>query len=193
MSIDESRTVVTHGHEWGRMADRLQAAKCPPKLIVELGKRFERGRDHIEVTIADTVNLFDLALYFEHAGRDAPFVGFKVGADDPDTQLDPAAFAGLARRLPYYVQYARAEIAWSQEDAEAAMEALRGMGTSPRGKPDSFYRALVAEFRQLVADDHPHPIKTLAERHSVHKSRPSRWLNEAEQKGFLDPGERQRA
>jgi hypothetical protein len=187
--IAEGKTVVTHGEDRGELVAQLRSLGFSDRVIRDRIRNFRGGRAHVAVTIVDGSNPFELKLYFEHAGRDAPFVRFTVDADAVADELDPAAFARLARNLPAYVKYALAEIAWDQGDADAAVEAVRRAGTSPRGFPDSFYREVATEYRRLVAAGDPHPVKSLTMRWPADKSRASRWKKEAERRGYLEPGE----
>jgi hypothetical protein len=144
----------------------------------------------VEVTIPDSSNRFALVIFFAHLGEDAAFLGFEVTCED-DEGLDPRSFARLARNLPMYVDYARAMSVWKQgkhEDRIRALEALRReAGKSRRGLPDTFYREIAAEYEALVEADDPHPIKTIAEARPVDKSRASRWVTEARDRGYIKP------
>lgn len=92
--------------------------------------------------------------------------------------------------MPHYVSYARAEIGWKWADSAKAIETLRAE-TGTRGLPDRLYRAVASEYRDLIANDDPHPIKTIAERRPVDKSRASRWVSEARRRGHLKAGANQ--
>ena len=136
----------------------------------------------VSVTIYDTRNPGPLELYFEHLGDGSPFRGFKILAEG---EVDLGKVPGFARRLPHYVSYARATIQWEHGDAARALEALR-TESSTRGLPDTFYRAVAGEYVQLVEEGDPHPIKTIAERRPVDKSRASRWVTEARRRGYIE-------
>ena len=187
--IDDDKTVVTHGEGRGVLVAQMRALGFSDRVIRERIRNFDEGRARVAVKIADSSNPFELNLYFEHAGRDAPFVRFTVDPDGLDGDLAPAAFGRLARNLPAYVTYARAQIAWDHGDADAAVEALRRAGTSPRGFPDSFYREVGDEYRRLVAAGDPHPVKSLTIKWPADKSRASRWKKEAERRGYIEPTE----
>jgi hypothetical protein len=136
----------------------------------------------VTVTIYDSRNPAPLELYFEHPGDNSPFWGFKVLGDGP---LDLSKVAGLARRLPHYVDYGRAIGLWNTTgEKRAALEALRTEG-STRGLPDRHYRAIADEYVELVQADDPHPIKTIAQRRPVDNSRASRWVSEARNRGYI--------
>lgn len=141
----------------------------------------------VTVLLHDSRNPGLLELYFEHYGEDPPFRGFKVLTEG---EIDTRKLAGLARRMPHYVAYARSEIGWKWADRAKALETLRAE-TGTRGLPDRFYRAVANEYRDLVANDDPHPIKTIAERRPVDKSRASRWVSEARRRGYLKEGANQ--
>jgi hypothetical protein len=136
----------------------------------------------VSVTLHDSRNPGALELYFDDAGDNAALRGFKVISDD---SLDVVKVAGLARRLPHYLSYARAVIEWNQGDKAQALEALRTEG-STRALPDRFYRAIAGEYLELVQADDPHPIKTIAQRRPVDNSRASRWVSEARRRGYIE-------
>jgi hypothetical protein len=146
----------------------------------------------VRVTVRDLRNPWPLVLFFAHAGDSPAFLGFEVLAENTDVEigheegLEPGSFARLARTLPMYVDYARAEIEWKSGDREKALEALRTeAGKGRRGLPPSFYRGIAAEYEQLVLRGDPHPIKSIAEARPVHKSRASRWITEARRRGYI--------
>jgi len=141
----------------------------------------------IEVEIPDSSNAFRLVLYFAHLGADAPFLGFQVAADEAtDVGLDPQAFAQLASSLPRYIAYARAFVEW-RDDWPALVEALRlEAGKTRRGLPDTFYRLIAAEYDARLAAGERHPIKAIAAARPVDKSRASRWVKEARNRGYIE-------
>ena len=147
----------------------------------------------VSVTVRDERNGWPLVLYFAHGGDGPSFLGFQVLTEQEasvdigsETGLDPASFARLARTLPMYVDYARAEIEWNQGDRGKALTAMREAGKSRRGLPDRFYREIAAEYLDLVASGDPHPTKSIAETHGpIHKSRASRWIKEARVRGYI--------
>jgi hypothetical protein len=140
-----------------------------------------KRRPRVHVTIHDSRNPWPLRLYFGSFGANAPFLGFTVLAN---RELDPRSFAQLARNLGHYVEYARALVRWDRGGGARALDALRQAGQS-RGLPDRFYKAIADEYIELVEADDPHPIKTIAEARPVHKSRASRWVKEARQRGYI--------
>jgi hypothetical protein len=151
------------------------------KVVIESdSKRWPQ----VEVTIPDDSNPFVLVLFFAHLGVAPSFLGFEVITDDGE--LDPRSFARLARTLPMYVDYARACIELEYGDRETAVEALRAeAGKSRRGLPDRFYQEIADEYWELVAKGDPHPIKTMAQARPVDKSRASRWVKEARERGYI--------
>jgi hypothetical protein len=140
------------------------------------------GEARVAVEIHDSRVPGLLTLYFAHPGQRAGFLGLKVRSEKAITNQAP--FAGLARRLPHYIAYARGVIEWKVGDQKRALDFLRTEGAT-RGLPDRFYEAIAAEYRELVAANDPHPIKTIAERRPVDKSRASRWVTEARRRGYL--------
>ena len=68
---------------------------------------------------------------------------------------------------------------------QRAVEALRGAGKSRRGLSDTFFREIASEYLQLIEGGDPHPIKTIADKRPVHKSRASRWVREARDRGYI--------
>jgi len=142
----------------------------------------------VVVTIPDASNPFGVELYFAHAGDNPAFIGFRAIAPDDGVERDlgPAQFARLARWLPMYIDYARAEIEWNRGDAARALEMLRTeAGKSRRGLSDKFYMEIAAEYEALVQEGDPHPIKSMAAKRPVHKSRASRWVKEARSRGYI--------
>lgn len=147
----------------------------------------------VRVSIPDESYPFALTLFFAHLGDSPAFLGFEtICNDDRDVPLgeeaglQPAEFARLARNLPRYVDYARASIEWEWGDRDRALETLRKeAGKTRRGLPDRFYREIAAEYEQLLRDGDPHPLKTIADARPVHKSRASRWVKEARQRGYI--------
>lgn len=150
----------------------------------------------VRVTVRDSRNPWPLTLFFAHAGDAPAFLGFEILAEQEEGReigaegaLDPRSFARLARTLPMYVDYARAEIEWKHGDRGRALEALRTeAGKSRRGLPDKFYREIAGRYEKLVADGNPHPIKTIADDTPVHKSAASRWVKEARRRGYISEG-----
>jgi len=146
----------------------------------------------VVVTIPDASNPFEVELYFAHAGVNPAFLGFRAIAPDDgieigdERDLEPAQFARLARWLPMYIRYARAEIEWKHGDAARALEMLRTeAGKTRRGLSDKFYKDIAAEYEALVQEGDPHPLKSIAAKRPVHKSRASRWVKEARSRGYI--------
>lgn len=144
-----------------------------------------KGWPPVKVTIREGSSSFGIKIFLEHLGRNPAFLGFEVLSDGDG--LDPRSFARLARNLPRYVAHARAIALWDNDRAEA-LETLRlEVGKSRRGLPDEHYEEIGREYERLVADGDPHPIKTIAERRPVDKSRASRWVKEARVRGYIGP------
>ena len=147
----------------------------------------------VRATIHDSRNPWPLVLFFAHLGESPAFLGFQVLAEEPEPKveigteesLDAKSFARLARTLPMYVDYARAEIEWRHGDRARAMEALREAGKSRRGLPGTHYESIGADYDELVRHGDPHPIKSIAGKYFVDKSRASRWVKEARVRGYI--------
>jgi hypothetical protein len=92
----------------------------------------------------------------------------------------------LIPRLPRLVQYASGCLAWDRGGAGAALEALRESGKARRGLSDDMLRIVVDDYKTLIADGEPHPIKALANLRSVDKSTASRWVTAARRRGLLE-------
>jgi hypothetical protein len=91
----------------------------------------------------------------------------------------------LLPRFPLSQQYARAAVAWRDDDVRAALEALRKAGPTRRGLPDDFYRAVATIYGALVDEGEQHPIKRLAEGQSVDISTASRWVSGARDRNYI--------
>ena len=92
----------------------------------------------------------------------------------------------LMPRLPLYLQYARASLAWEHDDAAAALRALRKAGSTRRGLSDDFLRIVAQEYSALVEAGERYPIKALAAAQHADKSTASRWVSAARARGFLN-------
>ena len=64
---------------------------------------------------------------------------------------------------------------------------LRVGETEGRGRPDSFYEAVAAAYRNLARRS-SRPAAELAEEHGVPVTTAHRWVKEARRRGFLAPG-----
>jgi hypothetical protein len=147
------------------------------------------GKKHVEVHDPRTsVTMKDLdcevVLFFEGAdfSGDAPLLEVSIRPTTGAKAFQPWRFMP---RLPRYLQYARATIAHREGDAVAALRALREAGSTRRGLGDEFYRAVADEYRALVAEGEPHPVKALAASQPVDISTASRWITETRRRGYL--------
>jgi hypothetical protein len=105
----------------------------------------------------------------------------------PDNgELTAAALSKLIPQAPLYTRYARASIKHERGEAAEQAAALREIGTTRRGLPDEFYRLIASNYRTLVAENEPHPVKALSALHSVTISAASRWISEARRRGHID-------
>jgi hypothetical protein len=115
----------------------------------------------------------------------------------PDTEpLEPRSLRQFAPQSDIYVATARAAMRilgpkkygtaqerW--ENYRSALDALRKVGRAGRGLSDEFYSGIAKNYRALVEEGEPHPVKSLAEIHHVTISAASRWIKEARRRGFL--------
>lgn len=135
----------------------------------------------VSVTIKDeglTLVLFFVAADVTGKG---PLLELRL-EPDADKPFEPWH---LMPRLPLYLQYARAAIAWRDNDALAAMRALREAGATRRGLNDDFYRSVAESYDSLIAEGEQHPVKALAAMQPVDISTASRWIKEARRRGFI--------
>jgi hypothetical protein len=117
-----------------------------------------------------------------------------------DGSLDPAAVRWFVPHFALYLAYARAAMRiWGSEEGTTeerrdafrrSAEPLREIGGPGRGLPDEFYRRIADNYRDLVAEGEPHPIKALAQIHNVTISGASRWVSGARQRGYLPEKEK---
>src|SRR4051794_25326867 len=91
----------------------------------------------------------------------------------------------LMPQLPLHLQYARAAMAREKGNADAAMRALRKVGSTRRGHDDEYLGLVAQIYTGLVAEGEPHPIKTLAKMQHAHISTASRWVKAARARGLL--------
>jgi hypothetical protein len=91
----------------------------------------------------------------------------------------------LMPKLMRYLQYARGLLAHEEGDVVAALAALRESGKARRGLPDDALEIAAADYKTLVSEGEPHPIKALAKLRGVDKSTASRWISAARRRGLL--------
>jgi hypothetical protein len=116
----------------------------------------------------------------------------------PDTQpLDTAALRFMPGAAIYF-HHARAAMATfgsTEGTAEErwarfseTLEPFRKVAGPGRGYSPRFYELLAEQYKALVAEGDPHPIKALAEIHHVKISTASKWMKEARrpERGLLD-------
>jgi hypothetical protein len=114
----------------------------------------------------------------------------------PDTQpLEPGVlrlipssslYFGLARR--HMELFGHPE--WTEERWRAfreAFEAFRSVAGPGRALPDGFYRLLGKQYELMVDGGEEHPVKGIADLHTVKISTASKWLKEARRRGYLPP------
>jgi hypothetical protein len=147
------------------------------------------GKKHVEVhdprcSVAMLEGGVKLTLFFpEESGLSGDAEPVEIRLEPHDSQpFDPWR---LMPKLPLYVSYARASIAWRFDDAGRALRALREIGTTRRGHDDGFYKAVGELHAALVDHGEPHPVKALAEMQPVDISTASRWISEARRRGYL--------
>jgi hypothetical protein len=168
------------------MRDRDTVIRFPHAATVSR----KRGKKHVEVhdprvSVAMIEGGVKLTLFFpEESGMsgDAEPVEIRI---EPHDDSQPFDAWRLMPKLPLYVSYARAALAWRWDDAGRALQALREVGTTRRGLNDDFYRAVGELHAALVDQGEPHPVKALAEMQPVDISTASRWISEARRRGYL--------
>ena len=94
----------------------------------------------------------------------------------------------LMPQIPGHLQYARATLAHREGDIRDALRALRENNSPRRGLDPDFLRFVAEQYKTLVAEGEPYPIKALAEMQFADKSTASRWVSAARKQGFLPPG-----
>jgi len=108
--------------------------------------------------------------------------------------LEPRALRQFAPQAELYLAYARAAMRWfdpkqppqkRQSQLYGAANALRQIAGPGRGLSDRFFQAIATEYRALVDEGEPHPVKTIAKGHHVTISAASRWVGEARRRGHL--------
>jgi hypothetical protein len=140
----------------------------------------QRGHDpRTSVTITDQG--CDLVLFFDDLSGEGPLL---------ELRILPASGAPFAPwlfmpRLPRYLDYARAAIAFNHRDATKALQALRAAGNTRRGLSTDFYRLIARDYQTLVEEGEKYPVKALAIMRSVVISTASRWVTEAKRRGLI--------
>jgi len=84
----------------------------------------------------------------------------------------------------------------SDERLEAladATEPLRQVGRAGRGLSPAFYATIADQYKLLVEQGEPHPVKALGEMHGATISAASRWIKEARRLELLPQKERRQA
>ena len=155
------------------------------------GRIHPSARDDLRVSVEVWDDRFRLPvrLYFEHGGSDAALVGVEIGSEEHrDTPMDPAQLTHLAKSLPVYVAYVRAEQDFeaSRSQTDRLLEALNETGTTRRGKPGRFYRIIGEDYAARVREGDAAPVTSLAAAHGVVKSTASRWVKEARRRGYIE-------
>jgi hypothetical protein len=112
-------------------------------------------------------------------------------------KLKPKTLRQFAPDAELYLAYTRAAMRilepkeTAQERREKwdrfrdSAEALRDNAGPGRGLPPRFFESIAEEYRALVDGGEPHPVKTISKKHVVTISAASRWVTEAERRGFL--------
>jgi hypothetical protein len=116
----------------------------------------------------------------------------------PDTsKLEARVLRRFAPNAELYLAYARAAMRWLEptdtpqeridkhERFARAAQPLRDIGGPGRGLRDAFYANIAEQYRALVAEGEPHPIKTLGAIHHVTISAASRWVKGARDRGYI--------
>jgi hypothetical protein len=127
-----------------------------------------------------------LTLFFAPAATPALAAeGPVVEARIESGNAEPLQAWRLLPRFPLYQQYARAAVAWRDDDVRAALLALRQAGPTRRGLPDDLYRKVATIYGGLVDEGERYPIKRLAQGQNVDISTASRWVKGARDRGYL--------
>jgi len=158
----------------------------PPPLTV-----FPHGRDDSldglpQVLIRDRG--CELLLTFEDtAGNGAPL---EIRLAPGEEKLEARVLRRFVPAGDLYVNAARTALHWwgrpeAQRELLGQVEALRELGAPGRALNPGFYVAVAAEYRALVAEGEPHPIKTMAASHHRTVSAVSRWVTEARRRGLI--------
>jgi len=151
---------------------------------------FTKGKKHVEVhdprtSVAMVEGGAKLTLFFDAETAQTGEADLLELRIEPHDCSDPLQLSWLVPKLPLYLSYARASLAWRHDDAQRALRALRTLGTSRRGLGDEFYRSIAQCYEAIVAEGEPHPVKALAALQHAHISTASRWVKGARERGFL--------
>jgi hypothetical protein len=167
----DRETVITHPHDAAVITRRV-------------GKRHVAIRDP-RTSVAMVEGGVKLTLFFEgdtaFTGEASP-VEIRLEPHEGSEVFDPWR---LMPKLPLYVSYAKAALAWNEEDVRRTLSALRSAGTSRRGLGDQFYRTVAEAYKSLLDEGERHPVKALAGMQPVDISTASRWISEARRRGYL--------
>lgn len=170
------------------MLDRDTVVNVPHSVTVSASGRKRVVDPRISVTLQEGGAA--LTLFFDPATAwtgTAPLLEVRL---EPPSSGQPFEPWHLLPRLPLYLQYARAKLAFERDDAAAALRALRQVSSTRRGLSDDFLRLVAGLYEALVAEGEPYPVKALAESQPVDKSTASRWVSAARDRGFLRKTER---
>ena len=99
---------------------------------------------------------------------------------------NPELYFAYARKAMRSMSSKHGTFEERQKAFEGAARALRQAGGPGRGYVDEFYETIGDQYRALVEEGHPHPVKAIGERNHVTISGASRWIKEARRRGFLD-------
>jgi hypothetical protein len=122
-----------------------------------------------------------LTLFFADLSGEGPVLEVRI----TPAGTEPLEAWQLMPSLPLYQQYARAAIAFRDDDARAALRALRKVGPTRRGLSDDAYRSVAQLYTAFVHEGERYPIKRLAEDQKVDISTASRWVTGARDRGYL--------
>ena len=100
--------------------------------------------------------------------------------------IDPTVVRRVGRKYETYVAYARSAITWNRDGTREALDALRAAGRTKRGLSIDFLTQIATEYRNLIAETNPQPLKTLGENHHVSVSAASRWVKRCRELGLVD-------
>jgi hypothetical protein len=113
----------------------------------------------------------------------------------PDTLPLESGALQLMPSAPFYFQLARRHMALLGSDEglpedrwarfQEAFEPFQKVAGPGRALPDQHYQLLGEEYKTLVEERNPHPVKSIAARHGVKISTASKWLKETRRRGYL--------
>ena len=125
-----------------------------------------------------------LVLCFADPGRQGPVLELSVLPDA--VELSPQVLREFMPRAPLFLLYARAAMSENREEWRAASRALRDLGSTRRGLTPEFYRLIALNYKALLAEGEPHPVKALAAMHNATISSASRWIKEAKRLELIE-------